>query len=468
VKGVHPAEAGVRDWWPGRRAHGGEIEGFTSRVSGLTGDPIALMVSTSAARFRVVAYRFGNYHGGPAHEVWSSSEEPGGRQPGPLKVAPRTRTVVAPWRTSLTVPTVGWEEGFYGLRLVGSDGWESVVPYVVRSRTLAGKVALVAPVATWQAYNDWGGYSLYRAPPGDRPAWAVGFDRPYDGDRAGELAYSVVPVATTAERAEVPLGFLTDVDVDRDPALLGGALAYVSVGHDEYWTRRMRGAVEAARDSGTNLAFLGANTMYWKVRLADRDGAEARVLVGYKLDAALDPARTRAPLDATGKFRDAPEGNERRLTGMDYECFPVEAPFRVVSPHWWGFAGNGVRAGTQFPGLVGVEADRVYPARDTPRPLEVLASTSYPCSGVTTSAQATYYTTASGAGVLDVGTLRWTCALAGRCGEYHPDAAAVRFTQRVTRTVLTTFAAGPAGRTHPAHDNLDAFDLPTVNQVPTS
>jgi hypothetical protein len=465
---VHSPELGVADWWPGRRAHAGEIEGFTSRVSGLAGEPISLRVSTEADRFRVVAYRFGDYRGGPAHEVWSSAETPGGLQPGPLMVAPRTRTVVAPWRTSLTVPTSGWQEGFYALRLVGSDGWESVVPYVVRPRSLVGKVALVVPVATWQAYNSWGGYSLYTARPGDRRAWAVSFDRPYSGKRAGELAYSVVPVAATAERAGVPLGFLTDVDLDRDPAILSGARAYVSVGHDEYWTRRMRSAVEAARDAGTNLAFLGANTMYWKVRLTARDGVEARVLVGYKLDAALDPALTRSPLDATGKFRDAPEGNERRLTGMDYECFPVDAPFRVAAPHWWGFAGTGVRAGTEFPHLVGVEADRVYPADDTPRPLQVLAHTTYPCAGVTTSAEATYYTATSGAGVLDVGTLRWTCALDGRCGEYHPDAAAVRFTRQVTRTVLTTFAEGPAGRTHPAHDNLDAFSLPTVNRVPAS
>jgi hypothetical protein len=468
VTTVRPPERGVRDWWPGRRAHDGQIEGFTTRVSGLSGEPVGLEVSTSAARFRVVAYRFGDYRGGPAHGVWSSPWVRGRRQPRPLMVDPATRTVVAPWRSSLTVPTSRWKEGFYGLRLVASDGWESVVPYVVRSRSLRGKVALVAPVATWQAYNHWGGYSFYDAPPGEHRAWAVSFDRPYAEDRAGELAYAVVPVAAAAERAHVPLGFLTDVDLDRDPAVLDGARAYVSVGHDEYWTRRMRRAVVTARDAGTNLAFLGANTMYWKVRLSGGRGAKDRLLVGYKLDARLDPARTRAPREATGLFREAPEGPERRVTGMDYECFPVDAPFRVVSPRWWGFAGTGVRAGTEFPHLVGVEADRVYPADDTPRPLQVLANTRYSCAGVATSAQATYYTTPSGAAVLDVGTLRWTCALDGRCGTFHPDRAAVRFTRRVTLNVLAAFARGPAGRTHPARDNLGTFDLSPVNDVPAS
>jgi hypothetical protein len=87
---------------------------------------------------------------------------------------------------------------------------------------------------------------------------------------------------------------------------------------------------------------------------------------------------------------------------------------------------------------------------------------------VATSAQATYYTTPSGAAVLDVGTLRWTCALDGRCGTFHPDRAAVRFTRRVTLNVLAAFARGPAGRTHPARDNLGTFDLSPVNDVPAS
>ncbi|MFL6133677.1 MAG: N,N-dimethylformamidase beta subunit family domain-containing protein, partial [Nocardioidaceae bacterium] len=103
---------------------------------------------------------------------------------------------------------------------------------------------------------------------------------------------------------------------------------------------------------------------------------------------------------------------------MQYECFPVDAPYRVVSPRWWGFAGPSVKAGTAFPHLVGVEADRVYPIRSTPRPLQVLSHATYSCRGVRTSTESTYYTTRSGSGAFNAGTLRWTCALRGYC---HPD-----------------------------------------------
>jgi hypothetical protein len=45
---------------------------------------------------------------------------------------------------------------------------------------------------------------------------------------------------------------------------------------------------------------------------------------------------------------------------------------------------------------------------------------------------------------------------------------AVRFVRRVTATVLRDFARGPAGRRHPAHDNVRSFDLPATNQVPAT
>ncbi|WP_367303733.1 N,N-dimethylformamidase beta subunit family domain-containing protein [Nocardioides panacis] len=174
------------------------------------------------------------------------------------------------------------------------------------------------------------------------------------------------------------------------------------------------------------------------------------------------------PSTRTGLWREGVEPHaEHGLTGMDYECFPVDAPFRVASPGWWGFAGTGTRRGEELHHLVGVEADRVYPVRGTPRPLQVLAHAPYSCRGVPTSAQAVYYTTPSGAAVLDVGTLRWTCALADRC-PVPLTRRTLRFVNRVTATVLRDFALGPAAPRHPARDNVRQFDLPTTNLVPAS
>jgi hypothetical protein len=464
-----PAAQGTEAWRLTKPADHAQIEGYATASSGLPGTRVGLRVSTAAPTFRVQAYRVGWYRGGTGRLTWSSPALRGGRQAKPQFQSVRMRTVVAPWRTNVTVETSGWEPGAYVFKLVASSGWQSLIPYVVTSPSAVGKVALVAPVTTWQAYNDWGGYDLYTAPPGRKRSLAVSFDRPYPAPGANQMMFGVVPVVVLAERLHLPLAYFTNVDLDRDPAALTGARAYVSLGHDEYWTAGMRSEVQRALGSGTNLAFLGANTMYWQIRLGPSATGPRRMIVGYKVDAGSDPVGRRDPQLSTGRFRDLPKPEpEAQLTGLQYECFPVDAPYRVVSPHWWGFAGTGVRYGAQFGHLVGVEADRAYPRRFTPQTLEVLSDVRFSCLGVETDANSAYYTAPSGAGVFATGTLRWTCALDGHCSPCWLPARTVRFVRHVTSTVLTAFATGPAGRQHPAHPNLERWHLSPRNFVPAS
>jgi hypothetical protein len=447
----------------------GQIEGYAGRSSAPPGARVALKVSTTSPRFHVEAYRLGWYRGDRARLVWASPTVPGRRQARPSFADHPRRTVEARWRTSLRLPTAGWPPGAYLLKLVTSNGWQAYVPYFVRSKSARGRLALVAPVTTWQAYNSWGGYSLYEGPSGDRRAWAVGFDRPYKAPGAGQMLFGVVPVVVRAERLGIPTAYFTNVDIATVPGLLRDAVGYVSMGHDEYWTPRMRQVVLKARARGTNLAFLGANTMYWRVRLEDAHSGPNRIVVGYRTDARLDPMRRTHPSLTTARFRDPPAPRpENDLVGMRYECFPVDAPYVVTSPGWWGFAGTRTRRGEAFPHLVGVEADRVYPVASTPRPLQILSHVRYSCGGVATSAQSVYYTTTSGAGVFAAGTLRWTCALSGRCAPHTMTPRTVAFTRRVTDNVLRVFARGRAGLRHHARDNVERFHLPLGNTVPAS
>jgi hypothetical protein len=469
--GAGPAaqQKGSDAWRMTQVAEDGQIEAYTTRVSAPAGVPLELKVSTSERAFRMSAYRIGDYDGGTGRLVQRSGVVAGEQQAEAVFQPLGTRTVVAPWHVSLTTDTTGWEPGFYVLRLRATSGWEYQVPYIVSSATAAGTVALVVPVTTWQAYNLWGGYSLYAGPSGDRRSWAVSFDRPYHGvGGMNDFHTAVVPIVVRAETSGVPLSYFANVDLDADSELLSAALGYVSTGHDEYWTPRMRATVERARDAGTNLAFLGANTAYWRIRLDDRPTGPRRLVTGYRHDAFEDPLRDVSPDEATSRFRDAPAARpENTLTGMLYECYPVDADYVVVSPQWWGFRGTGVREGTAVPGLVGGESDRVYPDRSTPRPLQLLSHTSFSCRGVTTTTQSVYYTTPSGAGVFAAGTLRWGCALVDLCDR--PLGTRTRdFARQVTDNVLREFAAGPVGARHPAKDNVADFDLPLVNTVEAS
>jgi hypothetical protein len=455
-----------RQWSPAD----GRIAAYTTRISAPPGTQVGLKVSTSAPRYRVSAYRIGAYPGGTGALVWRSSRLSGHEQAAPVLRPARTRTVVAPWRTSLTMDTTGWDPGFYVLKLRTGTGDETLVPYVVSSPSAEGTVALVAPVTTWESYNKWGGYSLYAGPHlGDPRSWAVSFDRPFHAaPGANDYRTAAIPIVVLAERLGIPLSYYTNVDLDQDPDLLRGAAGYVSLGHDEYWTPAMRDALEKARAGGTNLAFLGANTMYWRIRLSDTATGPARLQTGYRSDASLDPMREKHPALATSRFRDPPAAeSEQTLLGMEYECYPVDADYVVASPTWWGFRGTGVGVGDRMPGLVGPEADRVYLDASTPRPMQVLSNTSYWCGGVPTTSQSVYYTTRSGAGVFTAGTLRWGCALVDHCDR--PLGTRVqRFVRAVTQNVLRTYAAGPAGVKHPARDTVGRYHLPDVNSVAAS
>src|SRR4249920_3523015 len=112
---VENGAPGTRHWRITHLGSSGAIEGFADRVSVLPGQSFRLYVSTTSASFRVQAFRMGWYGGAKARQVWASGRM-AGRLQRPARGSPATRMVTAPWRPSMTVPTVGWPPGAYLLR----------------------------------------------------------------------------------------------------------------------------------------------------------------------------------------------------------------------------------------------------------------------------------------------------------------------------------------------------------------
>src|SRR5690606_39016939 len=140
------------------------------------------------------------------------------------------------------------------------------------------------------------------------------------------------------------LSYVTNVDVDRDPSLLLGQRLFLSVGHDEYWARPARTAVDAALASGAGLAVLGSATSCWLIRLeASSAGAQRRKRVCYK-----DEARAEAPLAGsplvTVRWRNALLGEpENGLVGVMSDAWGIiPQPYVVDTPGAWPFAGTGL------------------------------------------------------------------------------------------------------------------------------
>ena len=427
------------------------MEGFASRASVAPGQPVSLYVSARSRRWRVSAYRMGWYGGNKGARVWRSGWQKGRRQAGP-HTSGATRTPHAPWRPSLKVPTTDWRPGNYLFRLDGTGG-SSYVPLTVRSTSTRGRLVLLTPDTTWQAYNDWGGRNLYWGPRGKgdsaNRARAVSFDRPYaEGLGAAEFLTRMLPVVALAERLKLPLAYADDVDVHRNPHLLDGAAGLISMGHDEYYSVAMRRALTAARDRGTNLAFLGANAVYRRIRLKSTAVGRNRLEVNYK-DPAENPLSRPHPHQTTANWPSPPAADPPgSLLGASYACFPGNGNLVVANASSWLLSGTKLRRGDRLPRALGPEFDAVQPRHPVPRPLEVVLHSPIRC-GNFRYADATYYSAKSGAGVFNTGTMGWVKALAGRDGK-----RTETLVENITKTLLRAFARPRAGAAHPARDTV--------------
>ncbi len=407
------------------------IEGFASEVSVAPGEVLRLHASTNpAARYRVEIYRLGWYGGVGGKLIACVPNCDGDEQGSSQSISspdPSTGELDAPWPITDRV-TVGtdWPSGLYLAKLVLTSGDEAgtsaVIPFVVRAPAgTTSAVLVVLPVNTWQAYNDWGGKSLYTDPDA---AVKVSFDRPYAAsDDQIALAY---PAVRFIDQFGYDASYTTDADIDGDPGQLAHHRLVVVPSHSEYWTKAMRDGFEAARGLGTNLAFLGGNTAYWQIRYAD---PERRVLEEYR-SASRDPSTN--PRQKTVRWRDQPVLRpECTLVGVQWQGgddssdrgphdYRVDA--RNVADPW--FKGTGFKAGDSVKGAVGREWDAVapecagktppltvlfhYQGKPTPQPPGVYTSTFH-----STNADLVRYQAPSGSTVLAVGSMEFAWSVTG-------------------------------------------------------
>jgi hypothetical protein len=206
-----------------------------------------------------------------------------------------------------------WPSGMYLVCLTDANGEQAHAFFVVRSPEPLDAMMVLA-TSTWSAYNTWGGPSFYtgghassamrplgrgvlhQAQPG-RHRLSGFIDRtPADVKDMADARYNPwflcagwanweYLFACWAESQGFRLGYATSQDLDRDRDLLTGYPAYISVGHDEYWSAGMRDTVEDYVDTGGNAAFFSGNVAYWQIRYED----DYNRLVSYKTQFQDDP-----------------------------------------------------------------------------------------------------------------------------------------------------------------------------------
>ncbi len=460
------------------------LEGFASQVSAATGDDIALFVNTTAKAVRVEAYRMGYYQGLGGRLVYQSDMVAAGAQPPPT-VSLGIGTVSCPWSPTLSFTVdSSWPPGCYLLKLVGDGGQEQFVPLTVRNDASTAAFVFQNSVTTWQAYNLYGGYSLYYGPNGRggqdfaHRARAVSFDRPYPqtwASGAADFVGNEYPLLYDMERLGLDLTYWTDVDFHARPQLLGNHRVLFSLGHDEYWSSAMRDAAQFFTGGGGNLAFLGANACYRQIRLQSTSVGPDRLEVCYK-DASEDPIVSQDPSQTTVDWNQSPVNDpESTLIGSTYQSVGAKADMVVTDASSWFFDGCNLTDGHVFPNMIVGEYDRYVPSLPGPRNLDVLAHS--PIPGQANWSDLTYYTTPGGGGVLASGSAYFVYRLAASTAmppNILPAAipGETDLLLRAMENLYGTFGHGPAGAKKPSSGNAGSVytggTAKTGSAVPTN
>lgn len=295
------------------------IQGFATDISVNRGSTVSFKINTTARAYTINIYRIGYYGGMGARKIATINPSVTLPQTQPACISdPSTRSIdCGNWAVSASwnVPANA-TSGVYIAHLVRSDtGGDSHIVFIVRNDASHSDMFFQTSDESWQAYNDYGGNSLY-ADNGNfditNRGYKVSYNRPFTTrafhfEAATWLFGAEFAMIQWLEQNGYDITYTTGVDAARSGALIKNHKIYVSTGHDEYWSGPQRANVEAARDAGVNMAFFSGNEVFWKVRWEnskDNSNTPYRTMVCYKETfngAPLDPSD---PPTWTGTWRD--------------------------------------------------------------------------------------------------------------------------------------------------------------------
>jgi Domain of unknown function (DUF4082)/Bacterial Ig-like domain/Bacterial Ig domain len=423
------------------------IQGYAAQFSVNRGSTVQFKVDTNASAYRLDIYRMGYYSGAGARRVATvtpSATLPQS-QPSCLNDAATGLIDCGNWALSgaWTVP-VSATSGIYFAKLVRTDtGGASHIFFVVRDDASTSNLLFQTSDTTWQAYNNYGGNSVYTGSPAGR-AYKVSYNRPFNTravDGGQDSVFNAeYPMVRWLESNGYDVSYFSGIDSDRLGSLILNHRAFLSVGHDEYWSGQQRANVEAARNAGIHLAFFSGNEVFWKTRWENSiDGSNTphRTLVTYKethANAKIDPNAAWTGTWRDPRFSPPADGGrpENALTGTIFMANDTGQDYSIVIPEadgkmrfWRNTSVATLAAGqsaTLPVGTLGYEWDADLDNGFRPPGLVRLSSTTLTIGSVLQDFGSTYgsgtlnhaltlYRHSSGARVFGAGTVQWSWGL---------------------------------------------------------
>ncbi len=273
------------------------VAGFTVKTSYALGEAVQIKLgresTKNASTVKLDVYRMGYYgnEGGRLIKAASSASVAVNNLFSGCAATDATTGLksCAKWANSYTIPAGSLPaSGVYTVMLTTSSGLQNTITFTVRDDNRAPKsdVLFVVPRSSYEAYNDWGGKSLYfdsaggdETVAGTPRAVKVSFERPMNDPRTGNRFIGPdFYLVQWLEKEGYDVSYTDDVSISENPSQLLGHKIDVISGHAEYWSEQQMNGLFAARNAGVNLAVFSGNTGYWKTRYEDN----YQTLVCYK------------------------------------------------------------------------------------------------------------------------------------------------------------------------------------------
>ncbi|MEH1774161.1 MAG: N,N-dimethylformamidase beta subunit family domain-containing protein [Nostoc sp.] len=439
---------GTTNWKLNNRGSG-EIAGYASATSVNKGGSLDIKVSLGqAGQYTIDVYRLGHYGGTGGRLIATSGPLNGTTQPACTKDSD-TGLLECNWTTSYILQVNNnWTSGIYVAKLTDqASGKVAHVWFVVRDDSSTADILFQSAVSTVLAYSSTGGQSLYSMySVGGQRAFKVSYDAPFSQATDQQSNQPDTPLQWEynmlrwLESQGYDITYTDSMQVHTDGQKLLNHKVFLSVGHDEYWSKEIRDHVETARNTGINLGFFSANTAYWRVRFENSTLAAGqvkpnRVMACYKQDWSLDSvAQQQGPSAATNKFRSVQNQRPENallgvMYGSDYSNVYGGANFVVTNSNDPYYANTGLQNGDQLTLLVGYEWDFVVNNGSSPAGLVTLSQSpvepssllpnfdeppgeeALPANQDFTKSYSARYTASSGAKVFASGTIQWAWGL---------------------------------------------------------
>jgi hypothetical protein len=398
-----------------------QVEGYCSEMRLTQGDTLRFYVSTNPpARFNMDIYRMGYYQGNGGSLKKSIGPLQGSvqKEPEPDSLS---NYFECDWDEScqIVIPR-DWLSGVYLCKLTTiPDQYQSYIIFIVKDRRQADFIFQCADL-TWQSYNRWPyWHSLYDEA---HTPWKgassttltrTSFDRPYAlyvnllpsafnplSNGSGEFLLWEFPLSFWMEQEGYDVTYISNIDTDTDPEGLLRGKAFLSVGHDEYWTYRMVENVKQARDKGVNILFLSGNSVSGAVY--------------------LDPSNDHRPDRVMGRTGGEDLDDRGLMGAVSYGV--GYCSFVCQEPDHWLFERTGMRKGDSIENLVGWE----YHGRPVGDQKDLIVVGENQVNTVGFGRKnpenwtATIYTAEKGNFVFNAGTCWWVQPLARTPAYQHP------------------------------------------------